>query len=787
MAVPVSPAMLPGRPPVVVQQSPVVTYTHVTARRRSSAEGLLDAPTPGDLLRATTDASQPRPVHSASPSPQWQPQSGPPIIPSPLLRPSSACASPLVRPCASPIVTWQHVDQRRPSIPPGIASASQPQTWVGKSPLLRAAVPVASVPTTYQVSSGAHKPHWATLSKQEMDMGVLPGAEAGPTGSIGGSSHTSGQDGGPSGACGSGGAPSAVLAAAVQLAAAASVGPEDAAAVLVLESSDVVGVPASPLLAAALAPGNGRRPRWASMTEDDMRRLPTGSPLLQASPVVWAVVPGTPSPHLAPAVAWPPAAMTSGWALPGGGLCSSAASFQGQARRRWASVSDDEAASPMMWPQRSPLHRSHRSSSQPLVGPGAAGGSGPSAMTASAQPFMLPQAHGPAGMQSGLMDPHGSSWGQHFVGNAGGCVQPATGAWAMGRQTMWGPSAAMAQQWGMPGGAGPPMMQAGMAWSGGVCVGTACMPMACNLGAMMSSGGERAMRALNGLTVVWVGERAFRAPAVMKEQIEGMGFLVKIYRSHDKCSRALDKKATVASTNVFVVSEGDGGPLLKYLKSREARHIQFVVDAEHSTNPIEAQRLTMHPAPDESSVAVAFTWDDVLLALQNVSMLASPQAMGGIVMMGGGGDVESVAGVASGMSPVGRGDLSVGETGVVSDSPWTLVWVSDQAFKPAAGAQKTKLEALGCQVKGYKTHKNAARALDKKRVLVRTVVLVSGAEAPPFLAYLTSRPEIAATPVVVEASSRSVPVRESSICKVVDSFEAAIEAVGQMAADPGFA
>jgi len=618
-------------------------------------------------------------------------------------------------------------------------------------------------------------------------MGVLPGAEAGPTGSIGGSSNTSGQDGGPSGACGSGGAPSAVLAAAVQLAAAASVGPEDAAAVLVLESSDVVGVPASPLLAAALAPGNGRRPRWASMTEDDMRRLPTGSPLLQASPVLRAVVPGTPSPHLAPAPAWQPAAMTSGWLLPGGGLSSSAVSFQGQARRRWASISDDEAASPMMWPQRSPLHRSRRSSSQPLVGPGAAGGSGPSAMTASAQPFMLPQAHGPAGMQSGLMDPHGSSWGQHFVGNAGGCVQPATGAWAMGRQTMWGPSAAMAQQWGMPGGAGPPMMQAGMAWSGGVCVGTACMPMAGNLGAMMSSGGERAMRALNGLTVVWVGERAFRAPAVMKEQIEGMGFLVKIYRSHDKCSRALDKKGTVASTNVFVVSEGDGGPLLKYLKSREARHIQFVVDAEHSTNPIEAQRLAMHPAPEESSVAVAFTWDDVLLALQNVSMLASPQAMGGIVMMGGGGDVESVAGAASSMSPVGRGDLSVGETGVVSDSPWTLVWVSDQAFKPAAGAQKTKLEALGCQVKGYKTHKNAARALDKKRVLVRTVVLVSGAEAPPFLAYLTSRPEIAATPVVVEASSRSVPVRESSICKVVDSFEAAIEAVGQMAADPGFA
>merc|ERR1712039_551982 len=96
---------------------------------------------------------------------------------------------------------------------------------------------------------------------------------------------------------------------------------------------------------------------------------------------------------------------------------------------------------------------------------------------------------------------------------------------------------------------------------------------------------------------------------------------------------------------------------------------------------------------------------------------------------------------------------------------------------------------LGCQlpVKSYKSQKNAARALDKKRALVRTVVLVSGAEAAPFLAYFSSRPEIAATPVVVEASSQSVPVRESPMCKVVESFDAALTAVLQIATDPGFA
>merc|ERR1712039_931512 len=121
------------------------------------------------------------------------------------------------------------------------------------------------------------------------------------------------------------------------------------------------------------------------------------------------------------------------------------------------------------------------------------------------------------------------------------------------------------------------------------------------------------------------------------------------------------------------------------------------------------------------------------------------------------------------------------EPGAASDTPWTLVWVSDQAFKPAAGAQKAKLEALGCQVKGYKTHKNAARALDKKRALARTVVLVSGAEAAPFIAYLQGRPEISQTRVVVETSSRAVPVREGPTVMMVEDFDSAVQAVRRVA------
>ncbi|CAE7308532.1 Ank2 [Symbiodinium sp. CCMP2592] len=122
-----------------------------------------------------------------------------------------------------------------------------------------------------------------------------------------------------------------------------------------------------------------------------------------------------------------------------------------------------------------------------------------------------------------------------------------------------------------------------------------------------------------------------------------------------------------------------------------------------------------------------------------------------------------------------------------SENSWTLVWISDQAFKPTAVSLKTQLEGLGCQVKGYKTHKNAARALDKKRALVRTVVMVTGAEAPPFLQYIASRPELASTPVVVEATSRSIPVRESPTVQVCDSFDAAANAVWKVAHEPGFA
>jgi len=347
--------------------------------------------------------------------------------------------------------------------------------------------------------------------------------------------------------------------------------------------------------------------------------------------------------------------------------------------------------------------------------------------------------------------------------------------------------------------------------------------------------GERTQRPLNGWTVVWVGERAFRATAAMKEQIEQLGFLVKVYRSHDKSCRALDKKPTVTTSNAFVLTGAEAKAVLQYLCSRGATGVRIVVDVE-GMQAVEVQQLIASiQHPQDSVVSIARSWDEVLASLSAVSVEASlrpasppvidatrpleteiePEAEAtGCTRLATRPPVDrtqaerrqlevaeteevctdtspngsaSAAGCGAVVPSAGSVLSGANTSALAIDQPWTLVWISDQAFKPAAVQLKAQLESLGCQVKGYKTHKNAARALDKKRALARTVVLVTGAEAAPFLAYLSSRPEIGATKVVVEATSRSSPLRETlSSCQVVEGFDAAVNAVWAIAADPGF-
>lgn len=298
-------------------------------------------------------------------------------------------------------------------------------------------------------------------------------------------------------------------------------------------------------------------------------------------------------------------------------------------------------------------------------------------------------------------------------------------------------------------------------------------------------------KSFNGWSAIWVGERAFRAPASMKEQVEGIGFLLKIYRSHEKCARALDKKAHVAPTNVFVVSELDAEPMAAYLLGRGATDLRIIVDSAPAApgTPQGPPVSTLNVCPRDSSVTFASSWDEVVAQLRAVHLEAAQLPISPRGGQPGNLDASPRGQVSVPTTPMSAGCLSptLGQD-VLGETPWTLVWISDQAFKPAATSLKAQLEALGGQVKGYKTHKNAARALDKKRALVRTVVLVSGAEAAPFLAYLQSRPELGQTKVVVEASARASPMHNvaSQSCEVADGFDGAVAAIKKAVADAGF-
>lgn len=301
-------------------------------------------------------------------------------------------------------------------------------------------------------------------------------------------------------------------------------------------------------------------------------------------------------------------------------------------------------------------------------------------------------------------------------------------------------------------------------------------------------------KSFNGWSAIWVGERAFRAPASMKEQVEGIGFLLKIYRSHEKCARALDKKAHVASTNVFVVSAADAEPMAAYLVGRGATDLRIIVDAAPNVpdGAPATPPTTLTSCPRDSSVTFASSWDEVVAQLRAVVLEAaqfpiSPRdsrpGFDAVTPRGQASVPSTPMSATDFFSPTAAGQDMAGET------PWTLVWISDQAFKPAATSLKAQLESLGGQVKGYKTHKNAARALDKKRALVRTVVLVSGAEAAPFLAYLQSRPELGQTKVVVEAPAKASPLHTivgSECCEVADGFDGAVAAIQKAVSDAGF-
>eukprot|EP00434_Breviolum_minutum_P038438 symbB.v1.2.034094.t1/scaffold4239.1/size42578/1 len=409
-------------------------------------------------------------------------------------------------------------------------------------------------------------------------------------------------------------APSAALVAAVQKAAKASANPET------LNFSPLPPhnrpLQASPFLRPEEVPeGLVGRKRWASMTEEEMMTgIRRGSKELPLDLAAY------PSPGMSPTLA-------PTWRV---GRDAAADPYGPGARRRWASLSDDEAASPMLWPMRSPglgpgLHvqrPGRRSQSNtPLLGPTGMGLAKVSEH-AECEDFMLPptpQATSPtrSDRQAPNMSP--TSQGKNMPmtpenypmawpnWDVMGGFPPAMEAWpqmwimprddglwpqvpgytpgmpqvnemgsyppGVGPPFGWMPmapdvQAAQAQMWlsgssEMPGGdlSGPwmqfedgavPSMPSGMATSAAASLGVAgSTPLAqCSL--------------------VWVGEKAFRAQAAEKEELERLGFTVKIYRTHDRCSRVLDKKSVLATTTVFLISEAEAMPMLEYLQKRGA-------------------------------------------------------------------------------------------------------------------------------------------------------------------------------------------------------------------------
>eukprot|EP00929_Paragymnodinium_shiwhaense_P021903 TRINITY_DN14159_c0_g1_i2.p1 TRINITY_DN14159_c0_g1~~TRINITY_DN14159_c0_g1_i2.p1 ORF type:complete len:825 (-),score=172.67 TRINITY_DN14159_c0_g1_i2:156-2630(-) len=774
------------------------------------------------------------PLLSPGMSPLLAPSAMPPALPSAM--PASVTRRSLVGP-ASP--SWQ--------VLPAPATTSQAKTVAltnavvaaaAAAPLVARSSPGQTYLQTRRSSAPPARARWATAgSADDFEITGLPELEL--TASRG-SSDQALPPGAPAQSSVSvpsnPGAPSAALVAAVNMAAAAPI--EGGSRRPSVTSID--GMPVqhrwSQVVTAAGPEGNRRR--WASMTDEELFYVQRGSVTHAYSPMMGAL---QASPVLGPC---------------GGHVGRSPAlgPRPPPARRRWASISDDEGQSPMLGfmrsPYRGPLRRSSRSlnpgvapvttlsNGLPVSGATTLSGLAAAAVPSSSQPpaigtpeivglsagsavpsspFMLPSAAPPVpplggGATSSMSSaavPYGTMtisagdpslmqptmiYDPYSDPMAWGAAANAPGIWGAGGAQpfypgqpyhgMYGQMPMAQQHWTMQQVGGYPVQQVAQfqakpapgrqfaSTKGGK--GAARGPAD---GTVVAGG--RPVRALSGWTAIWVGERAFRAPASMKEQMESIGFLVKIYRSHDKCCRALDKKPHISTTSAFVVSEVDAVPMLSYLQGRGFGDMRIVVDCDASAPPAPEllAELEQLEHTEDLNVSVGRSWDEVLAKLRamNLEMPARDPAWDSAK---GDGDEDLNTPSAGAMGTLGEGGIG---------APWTLIWISDQAFKPAAVQLKATLENLGCQVKGYKTHRNAARALDKKRALVRTIVLVSGAEAASFLAYLASRPELAATRIVVEANARSVPVRETETCEVADGFENAVEVLRRISSEPGFA
>jgi len=83
------------------------------------------------------------------------------------------------------------------------------------------------------------------------------------------------------------------------------------------------------------------------------------------------------------------------------------------------------------------------------------------------------------------------------------------------------------------------------------------------------------------------------------------------------------------------------------------------------------------------------------------------------------------------------------------ETPWTLIWVSEQASKRGAEATAKVFETLGCQVKQYRTSSEATIALRRTADISNTILLASKEQAPGMANFLMAWDLVQDVPLVV--------------------------------------
>jgi len=124
-----------------------------------------------------------------------------------------------------------------------------------------------------------------------------------------------------------------------------------------------------------------------------------------------------------------------------------------------------------------------------------------------------------------------------------------------------------------------------------------------------------------------------------------------------------------------------------------------------------------------------------------------------------------------------------------NNTPWTLIWVSEHAFKQPSESTAKVFETLGCKVRRYRTSDNAIKAMEKKAEISNTILLVTKLQSRGMADFLAMRGLVEEVPLVVLGKPLAVqhslpPMYPFAIA---ESCEDALDVVKAIAVQFGFA